>query len=74
MDHKKGRQDVGITPLTFIGSVLVELERATDHRRMLLNADSEAVGLEWGWRFCMVESLPGDADPARPLPTLCGGS
>lgn len=55
-----------------LDQLLVELERATDHRRMLLNADSDAVGLGWGWRFCIVESLPGVADSAHPLTTLCG--
>ena len=33
-------------------------------------ADSDSVGLGWGWRFCVSERLPGDAGVVD-TQTLC---
>ena len=38
--------------------------------RILLNADSDSLGLEWGLRFCTSNKFPGGSDTASPKPTL----
>lgn len=53
-------------------AVLLHFHTHTDRLKILLNGDSDSLGLEWGPRFCLSNKLPDAGAAERDLP-IWGG-